>query len=720
MKNTPTAAPGRQGVSPTSTSPGKPPLQRPVSNLKAELAKKALEDVKEHPPVVPKATKPKMVINPHPPESHPVARHKGTIATASPTVAPPAISIAEDDEATKQAKKRINIIKEIVTTEVSYCEMLGVIMNLYYTPLMNLATKNKDKAILTEEEILGVFSNIDVILQINSNFLTSLKERVTEAKPDERNAMVGTVFKKLGPFFKMYTQYINNHPSAVSRLVNSLYKKEKFKNFLQQNERTASAKGLDLESLLITPVQRVPRYKLLLEVLLKCTDVSHPDYQDIKDALDLISTVAAQINNAIKESTRREDMLNIQMQFKEIDLITPSRKFVMKGILTKKCRNTNKDFTFFLFNDLLLYAHGGGLTQYVLHHQIDINSAFTVKDIPDSAESKNGFEIRNTKKSFIVFASDPSVKQMWIKALEDCVEQSKNKRQGTTAEEQAPLWDPDDTSKNCVICLEPWNPLLRRRHHCRRCGILVCADCSKGRTKKGERICDRCVREQAWQQTSNLKASVSPMESLKASTLFESDVNTVSGSTAVSEEKKNANGSGSAEDEEEEEDEQEDIDDMAFDAPPPADMPTRDFGSMHLFAIGNFKGSRTMDELDVSAGDEIEVLYSNHDENGTWWYAKNLSTMKTGWINPNLVEERFHGSENPEDDVPTLNPEELVGVFKAIAPYKGNANDETLSFEIGDMIDVIMTHESGYWFGANRATGETGWCDPAFLEEQQQ
>jgi hypothetical protein len=694
---------------------GKPQMARPVSNLRSELAKKALEEVKDPsivPPIVPpkpnRANKPKSPPASEKPASEkPAPTKKNKLPTGpilAPTTAPPTKPIVEDDEATKQAKKRINIIKEIISTEASYCEMLEVIMNLYYTPLMNLATKNKDRAILSESEILGVFSNIDVILQINTNFLNSLKEKVAEAVPDERNALVGGVFKKLGPFFKMYTQYINNHPAAVSLLVNTLYKRDKFKNLMHQNERIASAKGLDLESLLITPVQRVPRYKLLLEVLIKCTDEDHPDYADIQEALGLIGGVASQINRAMQESQDRENMLNIQKQFKEIDLITPSRKFVMKGVLTKKCRSTNKDFTFFLFNDLMLYAHGGGLTQYVLHHQIDINSAFSVKDLPDSPEAKNGFEIRNTKKSFVVYAPDPVVKQMWLKALEDCVEQAKRKRNGLTDEEQAPLWDPDGTSKNCVICLEPWNALLRRRHHCRRCGILVCADCSKGKTSKGDRICDRCVREQTWNQS---KLGVSSGDLLKGSTVFDNEsiaTTTLNGGSSMTSDDKKTD--------EEEEEEEQDIDDIAFEVPPPV---ARVEGSLHFVASQTHRGNRALGELDMAQGDELDIQYSNQDELGqVWWYARNLASYKTGWVNPTLVEERFH---NPDDDIPTLNSSELVGVYRTIAPYSGSKDDETLGFEIGDVIDVILTHESGYWFGANRSTGETGWCDPAFLEE---
>jgi hypothetical protein len=58
----------------------------------------------------------------------------------------------------------------------------------------------------------------------------------------------------------------------------------------------------------------------------------------------------------------------------------------------------------------------------------------------------------------------------------------------------APVWVPDDFSKDCQKCDVPFT-LLRRRHHCRLCGALVCNECSSNRKlipteSKPVRVCD--------------------------------------------------------------------------------------------------------------------------------------------------------------------------------------------------------------------------------------
>jgi len=59
-------------------------------------------------------------------------------------------------------------------------------------------------------------------------------------------------------------------------------------------------------------------------------------------------------------------------------------------------------------------------------------------------------------------------------------------------------WVPDSTSPTCLNCNARFS-LLRRRHHCRGCGALLCAACSSGRIVLSEarpsRACAACVAE---------------------------------------------------------------------------------------------------------------------------------------------------------------------------------------------------------------------------------
>ena len=56
-------------------------------------------------------------------------------------------------------------------------------------------------------------------------------------------------------------------------------------------------------------------------------------------------------------------------------------------------------------------------------------------------------------------------------------------------------WVPDEEGLGCVICHAEFS-LVRRRHHCRKCGALVCGSCSDHflplNNEPAARVCDNC------------------------------------------------------------------------------------------------------------------------------------------------------------------------------------------------------------------------------------
>lgn len=71
-----------------------------------------------------------------------------------------------------------------------------------------------------------------------------------------------------------------------------------------------------LPAFLIQPIQRIPRYKLLLEQLVSKTAVIHPDYNDLSKALGYLSEIAVVLNNKIREHENRQKIIDIQAMFR--------------------------------------------------------------------------------------------------------------------------------------------------------------------------------------------------------------------------------------------------------------------------------------------------------------------------------------------------------------------------------------------------------------------
>lgn len=61
-------------------------------------------------------------------------------------------------------------------------------------------------------------------------------------------------------------------------------------------------------------------------------------------------------------------------------------------------------------------------------------------------------------------------------------------------------WVPDESESLCMVCCREHFTMFNRRHHCRRCGRLVCSSCStkkmvvEGCRENPTRVCDQCYR----------------------------------------------------------------------------------------------------------------------------------------------------------------------------------------------------------------------------------
>eukprot|EP00456_Euglypha_rotunda_P016099 TRINITY_DN15257_c0_g2_i4.p1 TRINITY_DN15257_c0_g2~~TRINITY_DN15257_c0_g2_i4.p1 ORF type:complete len:371 (-),score=35.49 TRINITY_DN15257_c0_g2_i4:31-1143(-) len=280
-------------------------------------------------------------------------------------------------EADAKKKQRLQILREILETERSYVGQMDMLDILYVQPILY----GKEKGMLTQKQTEQLFHQIRSIRDLNKGLLKDLEARIEKG---EKEGRLGDLFINFAPFFQMYQAYIANHVKA-NRLAEELLAAKStapaFKNF-HDKILLKDPKAKSLMSLLITPIQRVPRYKLLLTELLKCTHPSHVDRKDIETALELIEKALADINEAVRSLEAIEELENMQRnEFDgKIELVKGnkcSRFFVRKGLLKKVCRSADKEYTFFLFSDLLIYAVKDRVREkYKISHTIPIDTQF--------------------------------------------------------------------------------------------------------------------------------------------------------------------------------------------------------------------------------------------------------------------------------------------------------------------------------------------------------
>eukprot|EP00494_Astrolonche_serrata_P031647 UN31916 len=300
----------------------------------------------------------------------------------------------------------------------------------------------------------------------------------------------------------MFRVYCSAYDKTKDELHRLLKTNTEFKEFCEK-VRTEFQTDL-IDSLLICPIQRPSRYNLLIRQIIEYTEPGNTQLKKILELKDKFSKVNAAINRAIKDVEMRTKVKEIENSFlKPINIMNPSRVFIKKGEFWKVCRSDNRLYTFWLFNDLLLYGTLNNLGTYKLHKEIALNDNFIVNDLPGTKTFKNVFEIKSETKSFMAYTETVQEKKEWLKLFQDCIKKfrSSEEQRGRKVRKiarTAPVWMPDSYSDTCLICKDPFT-LFKRRHHCRICGRLTCSNCRKNTlpdlTGKDVPACNICDEE---------------------------------------------------------------------------------------------------------------------------------------------------------------------------------------------------------------------------------
>jgi len=184
---------------------------------------------------------------------------------------------------------------ELLETERSYVANLQTVQDLLISPL-NTSVSNGAR-ILKDSEFASCFSNLSSILNSHKSLLEVLEQRFLDWNDD---SAVADIFLDRITMFNQYREYLANYNISIVAVQGMVQKYDRFAklvDFFEMAQQQSSR--LNLESFLIMPVQRIPRYLLLMRDMLKYTHKHHPDYPLLTQALSKLGTQLQEYNKGI-------------------------------------------------------------------------------------------------------------------------------------------------------------------------------------------------------------------------------------------------------------------------------------------------------------------------------------------------------------------------------------------------------------------------------------
>ncbi|KAF9988138.1 hypothetical protein BGZ65_011851 [Modicella reniformis] len=331
--------------------------------------------------------------------------------------------------------------------------------------------------LLSKKSIGEIFSNFPEILQVNTLLLTQLETRIcgstlstgwesdedetgeespyngddenrslrqdqhsTEQKPKQvlvtvsgqngeqeqlvvldTDWCVGDIFVEIAPFLKMYSNYVKTYSSALTHINDCMNRNERFTEFLKATVKRQECKSLDFQAYLILPVQRIPRYKMLLESLLRHTPENHPDHRKLQTAFASMEQTATSVNETIRQHEMFVKMVELQSKIAGLSepLVIPGRVLLKRGTLWKVCRRNVQLRVIILFSDCILWTSPSMNPlddTLTFHRKVGLENC-TVIGVEDPDPTKNAFQIINPEKSSQVYVNSLKEKEEWMEAI---------------------------------------------------------------------------------------------------------------------------------------------------------------------------------------------------------------------------------------------------------------------------------------------------------------
>ncbi|XP_077430482.1 rho guanine nucleotide exchange factor 5 [Vanacampus margaritifer] len=248
---------------------------------------------------------------------------------------------------------------ELIGSEASYLRSLGVAVD-------HFCSSKALKSTLSQMEHHTLFSNVRHVKATSEKFLMELESCLGESV---FITQLGYIVLEHCPSFRArYVPYITNMMYQEALIKRLMRQNRDFVSCLKQLEAEPVCQRQSLKSFLVLPFQRITRIKLILENILKLSEVDSDAVSYLQKAKEAIHQIVAECNEGVKKMKVIEQLVSLEMlldfgKLKAIPLVISGRCLVHQGPLSlltvesgPNARMPLTSIHLHLFNDLLILS----------------------------------------------------------------------------------------------------------------------------------------------------------------------------------------------------------------------------------------------------------------------------------------------------------------------------------------------------------------------------
>ncbi|RGB32732.1 hypothetical protein C1646_733976 [Rhizophagus diaphanus] len=238
----------------------------------------------------------------------------------------------------KPTDNRAKVVHELLETERKYVQDMEV--------LQHFARELQIQEIVSADTIHLLFANLNQLVDFQRRFLIGVEAIASQPPAEQR---FGNLFVQMEENFAVYEPFCANYQSASELVIQETPNLQKLANIVEPT--------YVLPSLLIKPIQRICKYPLLLQELLKYSDKDEtPYYDEIERGLKAIKRVADRVNETRRKQENEAVVKDLERRVEDWKghKISQFGNLLLEDVFIMSKEDSEREYHVYLFEKILL------------------------------------------------------------------------------------------------------------------------------------------------------------------------------------------------------------------------------------------------------------------------------------------------------------------------------------------------------------------------------